>query len=118
VLPRPILESTSGHLRTITLNRPAARNALSASMRAELCALLAQADQDPAVHAVILTGTDPAFCAGNDFTDLSQFASEDLSFAAALTMETTVAYNRPFDPNAFAASGRAVARGDDRKRDR
>ena len=61
-------------VRTLTLDRPEARNALTARMQSELCALLAAADQDPAVYAVVLTGTDPAFCAGSDFTDASQFA--------------------------------------------
>ena len=40
-------------------------------MRDELCALLAAAERDAAVSAVILTGTDPAFTAGVDFKDTS-----------------------------------------------
>ncbi|GAA4471239.1 enoyl-CoA hydratase-related protein [Phytohabitans houttuyneae] len=59
---------------TIVLDRPHKRNALSRDMQVELCRLLAEADQDGAVRAVILTGADPAFCAGNDFTDAAQFA--------------------------------------------
>ncbi|ADP81270.1 enoyl-CoA hydratase [Pseudofrankia inefficax] len=66
--------STDGGIRTIQLNRPKARNALSSDMQAGLVAALAAADQDPTVRVVVLTGTDPAFCAGNDFTDLGQFA--------------------------------------------
>lgn len=69
-----ILVADDEHVRTITLNRPEVRNALSGPVQAELMGLLAQADQDPAVRVVILTGTDPAFCAGNDFNDLAQFA--------------------------------------------
>lgn len=59
---------------TIVLDRPHKRNALSRAMQVELCRLLAEADQDGSVRAVILTGADPAFCAGNDFTDTAQFA--------------------------------------------
>lgn len=66
--------STEGGVRTIQLNRPGVRNALSSTMQAGLVAAFAAADQDPDVRAVILTGSDPAFCAGNDFTDLGQFA--------------------------------------------
>src|SRR5688500_254904 len=58
---------------TIVLDRPHKRNALSRDMQVELCRLLADADQDSAVRAVILTGADPAFCAGNDFADAAQF---------------------------------------------
>jgi len=54
----------------VVLDRPAARNALTAAMIADLGAALAEADADPAVAAVVLTGRDPAFCAGLDLTDL------------------------------------------------
>jgi enoyl-CoA hydratase len=66
--------STDDDVLTIRLNRPRVRNALSGDMQSRLVAALATADQDPRVRAVILTGADPAFCAGNDFTDLDQFA--------------------------------------------
>lgn len=59
-----------GGIRTIVFNRPGARNALTAAMRRELGDLLDAADTDDAVTAVILTGTDPAFTAGVDFTEV------------------------------------------------
>jgi enoyl-CoA hydratase len=58
-------------IRTITINRPEAKNALNGVMRRELCELLAGADADPSVKAVVLTGTDPVFTAGVDFKDVS-----------------------------------------------
>jgi enoyl-CoA hydratase len=57
-------------VRTITFNRPEAKNALNVAMRRELCDLLDAADRDNAVRAVILTGTDPVFTAGVDFKDV------------------------------------------------
>jgi len=54
-------------IRTITLDRPAARNAMTPPMRVELAELLQIADQDPDVHAVVITGTDPVFSGGVDF---------------------------------------------------
>jgi enoyl-CoA hydratase len=81
---------TSGHLivkdeaslRTIVFDRPRARNALNKAMREELCALLAAAERDAGVSAVILTGTDPAFTAGVDFKDTSGgFDPYDAQFA-------------------------------------
>lgn len=69
------IEVVTDHgIRTIRLDRPAARNALSGDMQASLVAAFAAADQDPDVRVMILTGADPAFCAGSDFTDLTQFA--------------------------------------------
>lgn len=50
----------------ITLNRPDNRNALSAVLVDELDAHLRAANDDPAVRAIVITGTDPAFCAGAD----------------------------------------------------
>ena len=51
---------------TITLNRPQARNALSAAMVGELDTLLGQITRDDSVRALILTGAGGAFCAGGD----------------------------------------------------
>lgn len=61
-------------VRTLVLDRPAKRNALSRALQVELCDVLAQADQAASIRAVVLTGSDPAFCAGNDFTDGAQFS--------------------------------------------
>jgi len=50
----------------ITLNRPENRNALSAILVNELYAHLAAANKDPEVRSIVITGSDPAFCAGAD----------------------------------------------------
>jgi enoyl-CoA hydratase/carnithine racemase len=62
-----------GAVRVITLNRPAARNALGGDLITELHAALLGVDDDPGVRAAVLTGADPAFCAG---VDLKQAAAE------------------------------------------
>jgi enoyl-CoA hydratase len=64
-----LLVSDSGGVRTITFNRPEARNALTFAMRREFCEVLDAADLDASVKTVIVTGTDPAFTAGVDFKD-------------------------------------------------
>ena len=61
-----------GPVALVILDRPAARNALTGAMLADLGDALADADADPDVAAVVLTGRDPAFCAGLDLTDLAQ----------------------------------------------
>jgi enoyl-CoA hydratase/carnithine racemase len=58
---------------TLTLDRPAQRNALNDQLRAELAQQLDEAARAPGVRAVILTGANGAFCAGGDlgsFEDL------------------------------------------------
>jgi len=58
-----------GAIATITLNRPAARNALTAEMKTGLLAALREADADSGVRAVLLTGAGQAFCAGQDLRE-------------------------------------------------
>ena len=66
-----LLYEVADGIGTITFNRPQARNALTWSMYAGLVDAIHAADADPAVKAVILTGTgEKAFAAG---TDIGQF---------------------------------------------
>jgi len=54
-------------IRTITFNRPEAKNAMSMAMRARFCELLSDAEQASDIRAVIVTAVDPVFTAGVDF---------------------------------------------------
>ncbi|BBZ75279.1 enoyl-CoA hydratase [Mycolicibacterium anyangense] len=65
-----LLIDTTDRIRTITLNRPGARNALSSALRTQLFAALAAAEVDDDVDVVIFTGADPVFCAGLDLKEL------------------------------------------------
>ena len=69
--------STTGRVRILTLDRPEARNALDAGTRQELIAKLKDAEQDPAVGAVVLTGAGSAFAAGADLKELLARSSDD-----------------------------------------
>ena len=61
-----------GPVTLVVLDRPEARNALTGAMLRSLADALAGADADPGVAAVVLTGRDPAFCAGLDLKDLAR----------------------------------------------
>lgn len=65
-----LLVSTDERVRTLTLNRPQSRNALSSALRDRFFAALAEAETDDDVDVVILTGADPVFCAGLDLKEL------------------------------------------------
>ena len=65
-----LLVDTTDRVRTLTLNRPQARNALSMELRTQFYAALHEAEADDAVDVVILTGADPVFCAGLDLKEL------------------------------------------------
>lgn len=63
---RYVLYEQDGPVATITLNRPEVLNAISPELEAELHRALDEADADPSVRAVILTGAGRAFSAGYD----------------------------------------------------
>lgn len=65
-----ILYEVSERIATITLNRPEKRNALSSEVLSLLPQLMQRAEADDAVDVIILTGADPAFCAGLDLKEL------------------------------------------------
>jgi len=69
---RPLLVEDDGHVRVLTLHRPEARNALSGELIRALYAALLAADEDDAVRALVLTGSDPAFCAGVDLKEAAR----------------------------------------------
>ncbi|MGO9935723.1 MAG: enoyl-CoA hydratase [Steroidobacteraceae bacterium] len=56
---------------TLTLNRPEARNAMSAAMNQALAQQLAWAELEPAVKCVVLTGAGKGFCSGGDVKAMS-----------------------------------------------
>lgn len=66
----PVLLDVTDRIATITLNRPEARNALSSEVLQLLPQLMRDADADADVDVLVLTGADPAFCAGLDLKEL------------------------------------------------
>ena len=64
-----------GPVRVLTMNRPEARNALNPDLIGTLYTALCEADDDSAVRAVVLTGADPAFCAGVDLKEAQRLGT-------------------------------------------
>src|SRR5260370_8987288 len=64
-----VLSADHGAVRLLTLNRPKARNALSRDLIRAAYTALTEADAADSVRAVVLTGADPAFCAGVDLKE-------------------------------------------------
>jgi enoyl-CoA hydratase/carnithine racemase len=69
--PPDLLSATDAHgVATLTLNRPAARNALSLGLMTALVTELDRIATDPSVKVVILAAAGPAFCAGHDLREM------------------------------------------------
>ncbi len=56
----------AGSVRTLWMNRPERRNALSGELVAALSGALVAAEADPRVHVIVLAGAGKSFCAGGD----------------------------------------------------
>ena len=91
----------------LTLNNPEARNTLTAPMVAEICAAMDAAEADPGVGAVVVTGADPAFCAGADLGNLAE--ADETSLKAIYEGFLRVA--RSPLPTVAAVNGAAVGAG-------
>lgn len=61
-----ILLEADGPVAVLTLNRPAARNAIDDAMRADLMAALDHVARTDAIRALVITGAGKGFCAGGD----------------------------------------------------
>jgi enoyl-CoA hydratase/carnithine racemase len=73
-----ITTSTEGTVRTLSLSRPGAANALDATTYAQLAIALESASDDPSVSAVVLASQgDRAFCAGADIKEFSELSSAE-----------------------------------------
>lgn len=68
----PVRYALTGAVATVTLDRPAARNALDTETKVALRDTLAAAAADPAVRAVVLAAEGPAFCVGQDLKEHAQ----------------------------------------------
>ncbi|MBX7453696.1 enoyl-CoA hydratase [Mycolicibacterium sp. 3033] len=72
----PVLVHVEDRVATLTVNDPERRNAVTAEISAALRAAVDEAEADPGVHALIVTGAGKAFCAGADLSALGE-ATED-----------------------------------------
>lgn len=85
----PVLLSRSGHVATITLNRPSAMNALSPEVMDALDRVLDELHADAATRVVIVTGAGRAFCAGGDLIGFGRELALDPP-----SLLDTLAYNQ------------------------
>ncbi len=75
-----VLCEVDGLVATVTLNRPERRNAISGDLLAHLRTSMTELNASADVRVIVLTGADPAFCAG---LDLSELGSADSPLARA-----------------------------------
>lgn len=97
-----------GAVATLTLNRPAAMNALSAALRDALGRAFRALQSDAEVRVVVLTGEGRAFCAGYDLAELAAGATGDTAASAESDIADAIAaFEGPIigAVNGFAITG-------------
>jgi enoyl-CoA hydratase len=98
-----------GQVEILRLNRPDAKNAISPEVSAEMAAALDAIEDDPAVRAVVVTGTGDVFCAGADLKVVAQGRGHEIARAKGGFAGLT---NRDFPkPIIAAVQGPALAGG-------
>lgn len=114
-----ILYDVDGQVATITFNRPDRMNTITMTMLSGLSDLLLQADADPEVRAIIITGAGRAWCAGLDIAAASsgEGIGGDTSSAATgefeLRSAPPIVLNKIDTPTIAALNGGAAGYGMD-----
>ena len=107
-----LLEECDRGVLRLTLNRPDARNALSAALMLELLDALARVAEDPQARVVVIAGAGPAFCAGHDLREIrADQRRETYERVFALCSELMLAIVRLPKPVIAEVHGVATAAG-------
>lgn len=104
-----------GHILTVTLNRPAAKNAFSPTMLVGVADAWKTLNDDPELRVGILTGAGGDFCSGMDLKALAAgFSDEEMARMAEdpdLHWKALLRHGRPMKPIVAAVEGYCVAGG-------
>ncbi len=93
---------------TLRLNRPEKKNAVTTAMYTALLGAFRQANKDPGVRAILITGTGDCFTAGNDLSDFLQAPTTDENSAVSQFLQALVDLDKPL---VAAVNGLAVGIG-------
>src|SRR5260370_37495363 len=105
-----VIVRDDGPIRTLRMNRPDKKNALTLAMYEAMSAALESAGHSSALRCVVIAGAPGAFCAGNDLADFLQMV-ENAEGLAAPIMRFLHALARAQKPVVAAGSGLPVGIG-------
>ena len=116
-----VLTERDGHLLVVTLSRPERQNAINGEMLVLMLDAFVEADEDPDIRAIILTGAGGNFCSGADLKDMAGgFEGNSdavVDVAARMAEDPDLHWKallrswRPGVPIILAAEGTAIAGG-------
>jgi enoyl-CoA hydratase/carnithine racemase len=106
-----ILTTQSNGILTLEFNRPERKNAITGAMYSTLATALRDADQDPLVRAILITGKPEIFTAGNDLDDFLNNAGDDAMTESRPVFQFMQALEGCSKPVIAAVAGAAVGIG-------
>ncbi|MFL9992871.1 Enoyl-CoA hydratase/carnithine racemase [Burkholderia sp. GAS332] len=95
----------------LTIDRPHRRNALGTELVQSLRAALNELDADPQVHAIVLTGSAPGFCAGSDLKELGTMNLTEMREHEAVTAAVARSISMLSKPVVCSVSGFCLGGG-------
>ncbi len=104
----PVSIAIRDRVAVLTMERPEARNAINPAMRRALRSSMTAVDADDGVDVIVLTGADPAFCAG---LDLKLLGAEPSTFVSDTPTGSTPPFPARTKPLIGAINGVAITGG-------
>ncbi|EMD9439064.1 TPA: enoyl-CoA hydratase/isomerase family protein [Burkholderia cepacia] len=95
----------------LTIDRPRRRNALGTDLICGLKTALRDAEANDEVRAIVLTGTEPGFCAGSDLKELGNMSMAEMREHEAVTAALARSISMLRKPVLCAVSGFALGGG-------
>ncbi len=105
-----IIVDIEDDVAVVTLNRPDALNALNSTLLGELCEALEDADKNDKVRCIVLTGSEKAFAAGADITEMKDKSFVEMYEANFFGTESD-RFNNTRKPIIAAVAGYALGGG-------
>ncbi len=116
-----VLTERDGHLLVVTLNRPERQNAINGEMLVRMLDAFVEADENPDIRALVLTGAGGNFCSGADLKEMAGGhqgdATSEIDVQARLAEDPDLPWKallrswRPHVPLIAAMEGTAIAGG-------
>ncbi|HZA17838.1 MAG TPA: enoyl-CoA hydratase [Pseudonocardiaceae bacterium] len=106
-----VLQERRGGVAVLTVSNPVRRNALTVELSDRLARAVAACDSDESVHAIVITGTPPAFCAGGDLDALAAAGKSGSATELRRIYAGFLAVANAVVPTIAAVNGPAVGAG-------
>ncbi|MGH3909340.1 MAG: enoyl-CoA hydratase [Pseudonocardiaceae bacterium] len=100
-----------GAVAVVTVSDPGHRNALTLDLSDRLARAVGECDRDESVHAIVITGTPPAFCAGGDLSALAAAGESGSASDLHRIYEGFLSVAKASLPTVAAVNGPAVGAG-------